>query len=509
MTGRTGTVLTVLVLMALGDAAGHATVAAAEASFPLEFLNTKSGISMSLSGENGKDWAVERTCHDDSIADQIVFLKSSVSISLAHNDRNTIVMETPKVPRLVGVNGADGKGDSTDEGDIHWKIDRDQQAHAYAGGPGAVPAFAPKYSGPFQFDSATYDGTKRVLASVGDDGGKWGATPKATTGRYCYGQVDSFGNEWHTIAYWDDDVPLLKAAGVDPHRQGASDGHCVWVCVNPRTPVLQFRATGAEQFYTTPVKTYFVPKIWEQTTYLTGGVLVSFVNLAGGEPVSYRVDGGDWKVWDCKALVAGHVFSRKNAASVLEVRCGKDGPVLRRTVVLDPEYPAPQEKHGYLLWADDAECEALAKKLHAVEPFKSSYRVFRDKYYQGAGAKFEDTRGVWRAGASEAGASLSNAMVVAIEGPEAAGAEARLAKKRLLRMARLESVGFELTIDAHSPSKDYLNELGQTLEIYGDAAVAYDILASRFRRPQHADGMTPIEELLIRDNVAKIAKTIL
>ena len=190
--------------------------------------------------------------------------------------------------------------------------------------------------------------------------------------------------------------PLLKAAGVNPHRQGASDGHCVFVCVNPKTPVLQFIASGQEQFCTTPIKTYHVPKIWEQTTYLTTGVELSFVNLTNSEPVFYRIGSGDWRPFDGAALAAARLFSPDGKPLVLEAKCGRSGVVLRRTVVCNPDYPAPSEQHGNLLWADDAERRAVARKVHSIQPFKRSYEIYRDGYYQGAGVKFDDTRGHWR-----------------------------------------------------------------------------------------------------------------
>jgi len=495
-------------VVAVVFAAGLASGALA-AEFPLVPVNRKAGISLSLSGTNGTDWAVERCYHDPSIGDQLLFMKSGVEMSLAHNALNTVTHNQYK-PHVIGANGADGKPDSGDEGDIYWKIDRDMQSHRYSTqGGAALPDYCVRYAGPLKFDALTYDGTLAVLGKTGDNGEPWGSAPKRSNKRFAYGQADAWGNEWHTLTYWDDDEPLLKAAGVGSHRQGASDGHCVFICVNPKAPVIQFHAHEGEQFYTTPLKTYHVPRIWPQTTYLTGGVTVHFVNLTNGEPVRYRVGGGAWQSYGGAPLVAGDLVTTVGKPASLEFRCGAGGPVAVRTVVVDPDYPAPAERHGFLLWADETERQAVVHKVRHLEPFKTSYGVFRVSQSKGLGAKLDDTRGVWRATSGQAGASLAHAFVVAMEGADGAAAEGKLAKKRLLRLGRLQPVGFDCNVGAATPAKDFLNELGQTIQGFADAGVAYDLLAAHFRRTDHADGMTPIEELCIRDGLAKVAKSIL
>ncbi len=483
----------------------------AAAADPLPLVSTKSGITMSLGGTNGVDWAVEHCFHDRSVGDQIIYLKSHVPISLAHNERNSIMVSTSLVPRVLGVNGPDGQPDSGDEGDIHYKIDRDMQAHSYAGARGSLPAFAPLYSGPFNFDSLTYDGSKAVKGSVGDNGEPWGSRPLNTTSRFAYGQNDEFGNEWHTLTFWDNDIPLLTAKSVSYGRQGASDGHSHFICVNPVTPVIQLNApTQADQFYTTPIKTYHVPKIWPQTSYVTGGVTISFVNLTNAETIQYRLGDGQWQTWNGQPLTASNLIGEAGVEVVLEARCGAEGAILRRTIVRDPEHPAPGERHGYMLWADETELAALRNRLHNVEPFKVSYNTFRSSYYQNSDyTGSDDTRGGWRSGAGLSSASLNNALVVAVEGAAAAENEARAAKIRLLRMARLQPVGFEPTVSNSTPAKDFLSELGQTLQQFADCGIAYDLLAAHYRSTDHAGGMTPVEEICIREGLAKIAKSIL
>jgi len=479
--------------------------AAAQAA-PVPLTNRKSGISVSLSGRNGADWAVEETYHDGAIADQIIYLESSVRVSLAHNENNSIMMTIRGVDRQIGVDGPDRKPGTGDEGVIHYKIDRDLQAHQYAGD---VPAWAPVFREPFSVDTLTYDGSRKVLGSVGGNGGKWGSEPSRTTERHAFGMHDAFENEWHVLTYWDDDLPVYKSLGKSPHRQGASDGHLLNVCVNPKTPVLQFLAERDGQFYTTPIKTYHVPRVWTQKTYLTADVAIQFVNLTNDASVLYRVGDQQWRAFGGKPIRAADLFTEADREYALEAKCGADGVVLRRSIRFEPDYPAPAERHGFLLWPDDAGYRATVKKLHEVEPFRESYGLFCGGYYQGTKAQFTDVRGGWRATAAMAATALNNAFAAAIDGPAKRHAFAKLAKARLLRIARLEPVGNEIDVNRHTPSKDFLNELGQTLQQFADAGVAYDLLAAHSRRSAHPDGLSPIEEIYIRDRLAKIAKSIL
>ena len=81
-------------------------VSAAE---PLPLTNHKSGISVSLSGSNGVDWAVEMTYHDEEVADQILYVKSSVNFSLAHNANNTLEIDSAsKLPHVLGTTVPNG-----------------------------------------------------------------------------------------------------------------------------------------------------------------------------------------------------------------------------------------------------------------------------------------------------------------------------------------------------------------------------------------------------------------
>lgn len=485
---------------------------------PLPLLNAKSGISLTLGGRNGTDWAVERTFHDDDIADEIIYMKADTPISLAHNERNVITKDTSaddvKIPRLVGINGADGIPDSGDEGDIHWKVDRDEQAHQYVSSVTMpVPAIAPKYTGPVVLSALTYNGSLPVLGTVGDNGAAYGTEPDNTTNRFCYGQRDAFSNEWHTFTYWDDDIPIFTNVGGTPHRQGASDGHMVSICVNPQTPVIQLRKPDGvnAQFYTTPIKAYHIPKIHTQRSYVTDEVLLNFVNLSNGGPVQYRVGNKPFADWNGVQLRLGDLIKETNTPVVIEARNGATGPVVSRTFILNPAFPAPQEKHGNMLWADDAGKSEVQRKINNVEPFKTAWKTYKtiSGFYQNANVVFSNTRGIWRSTADSAPYALNNALVYSLEPDETNLVLAELAKTRLLRMFRLKSVGYELEVNSATPAKDYFNELSQTMQEFADAAVAYDLLAGNFRVTDHPSGLTPIEELRVRDGIGEVASSLL
>lgn len=463
----------------------------------VELSNHQSGISLSLSGRNGVDWAVEQTCHEARISDLVLHVKSTVAFSLAHNERNTLVNEYAKERKL---------GEAPDAGTIHWKIDRDQQTHAYTD---PDPAIAPRYSAPFTFAELAWPDGPKVLGRLGDNGGAWGGSPRGNGKRWYHGMADAAGNEWHVLTYWDDDVAALQARKIQVHRQGASDGHCVAICVDPRTPVIQFAADAGGQFHTSPAKTYHIPRIWERTTWLTDKVRLHFVNLTDAQGVQFRLDDQPWRTYAGEPFDVATLLDGEDRSVVLEARCGEQGPTVRRRLVFKPAHPAPQERHGRLLWTDEKDRAQVIDKLKGTAPFKQAFTRLREDVLKRGPSGFGTVRGGWRSGAGSASASLDEAFVAAVDGFAASPAPALSAKIRLLRLARLQPVGAEIDINQHSPGKDYINELGQTLQLYTDAAVAYDLLADGFRSTEHPDGMTPVEELIIREGLAEIAHAIL
>ena len=63
---------------------------AAEPPASNPITNYKSGISIGLSGQDGKDYAFECWYHDPLIDDHgVIYIRDTTPISFAHNERNT------------------------------------------------------------------------------------------------------------------------------------------------------------------------------------------------------------------------------------------------------------------------------------------------------------------------------------------------------------------------------------------------------------------------------------
>jgi hypothetical protein len=144
-----------------------------------------------------------------------------------------------------------------------------------------------------------------------------------------------------------------------------------------------------------------------------------------------------------------------------------------------------------LLWPIDHIRQTQISKIKNMEPFASSYSAMKQSGTR-AILDFSLTRGGWRDGASQASNALDYAFYAFVEGVDQETESAVWAKIALLHLARLEPVGNEVDVNRATPSKDYLNELSQTIQLFGDAGIAYDMLAATFRANQHPQGMTPI-----------------
>jgi hypothetical protein len=132
------------------------------------------------------------------------------------------------------------------------------------------PEFEDQFSDPeilfFRYDETfTMEPFKGLIGSNGE--------PLYDERRIHYGMIDSAGDEWHTITFWDED-PLTNC-DVDGRDDGSSDGKIIYLVLDPSTPAISFEASEGEEYYTTPPKTYYTPRIFDQTTYLTGGVEIS------------------------------------------------------------------------------------------------------------------------------------------------------------------------------------------------------------------------------------------
>jgi len=483
--------------------------------------NLRSGISLVPQGRHGEAWAYERLYHDEKVDDSgVLYVRSTTPIVLEHNERNVVSQSQRyvKFSRIIGRDGPDGKPDSGDEGIIKWMVDSNYRSPRYVG---AVAPPTRLYEKPIVFAGLAYSDGKPVVGTTGHNGLPWRAEKRGDLTRWFYGQKDKAGNEWHTLRYWDDDAEWLKrelpnypGSQMQSGKCGASDGGRVVCVVDPKTPVLQFAAaTPDAQWYTTAAKTFDTPVIHVQTTYLTRGVEIRYVNLTNGEPVLYvarghRVEGPprDFRTFGDQPLRSDELFGEPGGIYDLFYKCGDAGPVCHRRIVFEPDFPAPGERHGYLLWETDAQKARVRANLEK-EPWKTGFARLSQVSEDPEAGLDNPVRPPWRGEMGRAGAALKHAFVGAMTDWAAAPADhGYIAKRRLLRFYAAEPLGIEVYLSTTGGSPD-LTPLGQEWLGNYAAPIAYDLLASGYRRSaDRPRGMTAIEELKIRDNLAQLAK---
>ena len=492
------------------------------ASDPL--TNYKSGISIGFSGQDEKDYAFERWYFDPLTDDHgAVYIKDSTQISFTHNERNTASIYSQTLHRKIRTIVDSSKGI------IRYKIDRDQN-YKYIWAPAfganvrelATKQTFPAYTEPLVFRDLTYAPDDPSVKVVGTTGPKPGMAlsdeVSSREGYYYRGMVDFSGDEWHIITVGDDDT------GVDPFqpkgtegRHSCSDGKIHYFIVNPKTPAIYFKIQDPKaQYYTTPIKNYFIPTLHDQTTYLTDGIEIHMVNIMSDAPVYYRFDKDPFKKYDGPISVA----ALGNGKHMLEYYYNQSNH-RTRTVVKNPGFPSDSDvfaangpkqgnhQHGYLLWRDDAEFEKFKDRVagHSDVPEVAA----QERYYQAlktdqrlnGQSEFnaEKRKGVQIYMGNELGdAPLINALVAKIEGLDKATNYAVCAKEMMFdNEMTLDQVGYELSSwDGATPFGDFTCGYYRVQPNIG-VALAYDLLISQFRAPAYADGFTPIEDLKVRD----------
>lgn len=489
--------------------------------------NYKSGISITFSGQDEKDYAFERWYHDPLTDDHgVVYIKDSTKISFAHNERNTAYIKNPQMVTLESV--------APDKGIIRYKVDRDLNSK-YSWVPGLNPdtnpstgLVNPKFEAPFNFSDLTYTPDDPDTKVVGTSGPKPGIPITDRKGYYQRGMLDSCGDEWHILTVGDDDTGVDAAYQEQP-RQMASDGKIYYFIVNPKTPAIYFNATSDKsQFYTTPIKNYFIPDLHEQTSYVTSGVTISLVNIMDGKPVYYRWDGqGDF----AKFTAPLSMEALKDGEHTLEYYY-QDKYHRSRKIVKNPGYPSDQDvfadgsKHGWLLWKDDAEFQRLRTRLTVKSD--SPDILAQQKSYQ-ALKKDRSSFGNSQAGFDQVKnkglkvilsyptsvtigreAPLINALVAEVDGLDKASSYASYAKQMMLENEYfIDWVGYE---EEHNfsalPGYNFSCGYYQARPLMA-MAFAYDLLITNFRAPDYPNGFTPIEDLKIRDIMAQNVVTAL
>jgi hypothetical protein len=191
------------------------------------------------------------------------------------------------------------------------------------------------------------------------------------------------------------------------------------------------------------------------------------------------------------------------------------GPSLERWFHYRPSHPSRHEVHPRpLLWRNDAEKQRiLAHVQGGSQVHRSAYLALRDlPFYNGHDLPMDGARGGFRSDYERADYVLHNAFVGIVETQGfryGGGKHALRAKQHLLGLLTLPPIGHENPLWWPNPALERVM-LGQEQMFFYSAAIGYDLLISGFRAEQgHPQGITPIEDLKLRDNLANLAMSIM
>lgn len=485
-----------------------AVVAGTTVAADPELTNYKSGIDVIWGGTKGTDYAEEYFFHDKLSSDaKVVYIKSTTTISMSHNERN---VSEANNRAIIGINGTDGILANGNEGQIRYKIDRDRQIlWKWTQNPIGNQILAPAYTAPFTLASQTYDGSTPIVGTTGGNGGS--LTSK--TAYYHRGVLDPFGDEWHVLSYADDDKGFLE--GVIDQKLWASDAKSVLLVVNPKTPCLTARVTGTGQFFTTRPKAPFTPKVVAQTTYIapgpSGTVTIELRDI-NGKNIFYRINGGTFINAGTPAVtLSDSAFS--NGTNQLEYYyAGNAAYTKTRTVVKNPAHPSLVEAHGNYLWGNTAGYNAVLSRITRA-PYLSCYSAIKTSGTFSNSGQTDWASWYHKGLRGYSGAdALTNAFVAKVEGftykrSGEAKSYGQYTKEMLLENSRVQDpVGFELSHSGDASGNRELHAFG-----YYEAvpvlrtAFAYDIMVANFRDDQVTGGITAIENYFVRDTLASFA----
>ncbi len=489
----------------------------------------KCGISMRYSGTSGVDYLREDHFHEPLQNNRsTVYIKAATTISMYHNELNTMA----KAPVSASVNGK-GNGNvwvgasgpdrilgNLDDGVIRWRMDGDFNEKMVIGFPIPKPTNATwntmvrftEYTAPIAFSAMQYPGGLSVVGRTGNNG-----QPITNPDTYYhYGILDSAGDEWHSLCIGDDDFGYADPLGYKEVESG-SDGKMQMFVVNPITPCITVAETGNAQFYTTPAKIYFVPVIHPQTTYImprAGTVTVTLTDIYGGV-VQYRINGGSWTNNGTNTVaLADSAFT--NGTNTLETRYAATPAVIRsRTIVKNPAFPSAGEAHGNVMWGDTTEYAAIMGRLPTgrYASYWTKLKTQRTELYHNYWDDYgmQGHRRPWYGlQPTVSTKAFANAFVakalgwdakISVDAPKTF---ANYAKEMLLdNTLNLDNVSLELNSNWY-PAPGVENR-GAGYYIVNNVfqfAAGYDMMIGSYRSDQHADGITPIEDYFIRDQMA-------
>ena len=445
------------------------------------------GIDVALSGTENTDYAIERLWYDwQNDSNVVIYLNDDVQLSLAHNAMNIIGSKT------LWTQGYD-------EGTIVCKIDGDE-FHVASGNKYLKsaayedPPTAPLSS--FQWDFSTAFTLAGFVGETGLD---------ETSEEFYWGSDDAYGDEWHTLTFWDADAENTTYERDDQ----SNDGKIVYLVVNPETPAIAFDAPEGEQFYTTTPKVYYVPHIHEQKTYLTSGVKIRLANITNAEDIKYKVGSAGTPQTYSTPLTASDLFATDDTVYDFIYWLDNGGTPKTRKIHYKPAQPTSGESHprlyyanGTALAADQAVVagggpaaeELLDVPLYLVETydgvsFRTGVRLVEEDLFEAS--YFYWTKGISQVvnGYALAGVLLDDEDLM------------RTAVDGLLFLYTRDPLGGEdFNGRDGGPCQERVMYTDGRVTI--DAAVAYDLLANFTVDNGYARGMTPIEHIKVRDNMA-------
>lgn len=461
----------------------------------------KSGIDLELTGTEGADWYTEELYHNNAVfPKRIIYLKANTQVSLKHNNRNVVSRAEG-----IGEHGSDNIPNSGDEGIIRYKIDR-ERSHQY--GP-YIGNSSPSYPGPFSFSTQRYPDNSHVVGGTGDNG----APSNNPDVYWTKGTIDDFGDEWHSMLIWDDDSFLNKY-----QEYKASDGTYNLFVVAPKTPCIKMTASDNGQFYTTPAKNYWVPKIFKQTTYIQGNVSIELRDINGNNvyyiitnsptaPNSGYTDAGSNSV-----TLQASTFS--NETSYLHYYYhGNSVYTKTRKIVKPTTHPSSTENHGNILWETEAGWQKVADRWNR-EPYSkitknmathNFYNKLDNWTYADGWRKTPETGIMCAMLAKKHGLSANQKHFKSSS--SLTKPFSMLAKEMVIDNSRtMDATGYERNWPGDAiPNKEQFYRGYWDVNPVLSTAFSYDILIDIFNSNEDEDGITPVEDYFIRDSLASWA----
>ncbi len=451
------------------------------------------GISIDLSGAEGSDYVCERLWYDTTTDDDmVIYMKSSVTVTMSHNSDNIIVI-SDRVQDAVN-----------NEGDIWYRIDGDQCVfnEKYTTFNDPQGPFNPQIYNILQFKYSV-SGPFNLSAFKGKNGDN--GEPEYGDKHFHYGVVDTFGDEWHTLMFWDDD----SSHGGGGRSGHASDGKIVYIILDPKTPAITFTAPSGEEYYTTPPKMYYTPRIFPQISYITAGVKIRLLNMTNSESLYYRVNAGTWSEYTGE-ITASSIFTSDNTIYDFEYRTGTAGTVKLRKIHYTPSQPAQTEQHPRLFVSDKTALAGVVAKMtggdadwaewYSVKVKRPADDFLSVNYRMGR----RDLKGAFNYTSyyymirEIANKLFLTALAGVVETDEK---YYKQVKEGLLFLYTVDPIGAENNDHrGGGPCNErFMYAKGRCTQY---TQQAYDLLFGYTRENGYAEGMTPIEHIKIRDNLA-------